>query len=132
MKKAVNILLLVAMSLIAPACSTCKVSTQNHIKEILFGHGGGVTNQEVTFVLTKNGKLYQGKKLLKKINCEDVEQIFSKASNMNAAEINEYGNTYWFVEFIGKNNKKYVWTGSSKVSPELKSLFETLNNTKIQ
>ena len=127
MKK--HLLLLLCPCLMACSCYS-KVEQTTRISEIHFGYGGGFTNQQVVCKLTHNGKIFQGDKMLKQIACEQVEQIFNQANEINTS-VNEYGNIYWFIEIKGKPNKRYVWTGNSDIPTDLNNLFNTLNTIKL-
>lgn len=120
-------LLLAIFTILACACSTCKVSTQNQISEIKFGRGGGFTNQVEQFSLNKKGELSKNGKVIGRASCEDVERIFLIADGIDSP-IYEPDNFYWFIEVKGRETHKYLWGGSSQVNRELKNLYNELNS----
>ena len=114
-------LLISAVVLLLSACNTCHVVTSSQIREIQFGRGGGFTNQKEVYSLSKKGELSKDGKLIKRVSCEDVERLFAIADS---------NNLYWFIEIKGKEPRKFVWGGSSKVDRKLKDLYIELNNLK--
>lgn len=126
MRKFVHILLLVAVIIFMPTCSTCKISTQNQIKEIKFGRGGGFTNQIERYSLDCKGKLRKDGKIIGRVSSEDVERIFQMADTINTS-VNEPDNFYWFIDINGKNDHKNLWGGSTQVDRRLKNLYNELN-----
>lgn len=127
MKNISKIFLFAVLTIAVSACSTCKVTTDNQIKEIQFGRGGGFANQIEEYSLNRKGQLCKNGKIIGHASCEDVERIFIMADAIDTP-IYEPDNFYWFIEVKGKATQKYLWGGSAKVDRSLKNLYNELNN----
>ena len=127
--KKIAYILLVAISFILPACSTCNLSHMNQIKEIQFGYSGGFANKQVTYALNYKGEVRHEGKIIRKISCDDVERIFNIASSIEAS-VNEPDNVCWFIDIKGKVNRKWTWGGQTKVDKKILELYNELNNLK--
>ena len=119
--------------LLIPLLCSCscynKIARATGVSEIQFGRGGGVTNQQEVYSLNRKGELFKKGNLVCQVSCEDLERVFTMAQALGEP-INEPDNYYWFIEVNGKQNRKFVWGGSSDVDRQLKNLYTELNQLK--
>lgn len=104
--------LLFLIPVIFVACSTCNIAKQTSIQEIHFGHGGGVTQSIERYAVKPDGRIYQGKDVICKVNKKDLAHIYERAASVNCEPFNMPSNTFSFVCII-KNDTSlyYCWDG---------------------
>lgn len=106
----------------------------NYPKNIIyFGNGGGFAGMEFTYALLENGDLYKKKSVedkfsfITRLSADATKQIFSNYEFLGipAMQLNEPGNTYFFIEFSNPSEKhKLVWSGQA--APDHLKLFYSI------
>ena len=100
-------------------------------KQIIFGNGGGFTGMVNTYVLLQNGRLYQQKSdttyselsIVNKKECKTVFKKYKKAQS-DTVHVNNPGNIYYFMEFVGKDTThRVVWGGGGETPPDTVKAF---------
>lgn len=124
------ILLSVFISLFA--CNGTKEIGGADVLSIKFGTGGGFTGEVTTYEISSDGHLnllgQNTNKFIKKINKQDVHQIFDEAFVLKTYKFNEPGNIYSFLEILSKDTtNRITWgVGSTTLSTDVSKLYDKL------
>lgn len=103
---------LVLLPLFLISCSTCKVAQSSAIKEIQFGHGGGVTQSVTRYTLKSNGCIYNGSKVLRKVRKDELATIYEKAASLNCEPFYSPSNTFSFIRIVKNDTTlEFCWNG---------------------
>lgn len=105
--------------------------------QIIFGSGGGFTNQVKEYCLLENGKIVAKSAdgtyfdILTHIGKTEAKQCFNKCQSLHLDEMqfNEPGNLYYFLTIRTKSKpeNRIVWGDRSKpVSADVAQLHKTL------
>jgi hypothetical protein len=113
------------------------VYTANSVEgeRIIFGNGGGFAGTVTTYMLFDNGQMFmKGPRKDSFVSHQVIEQklcdqLFKNSETLGLKDmtVNDPGNMYYFIELVGKEEKKkLMWGGNEEVDPMLKAYYQNL------
>ena len=94
------------------ACSTCNVVKQTSIKEIQFGHGGGVAQSITKYSIKPDGYIYNGEVVIGKVKRSDLMSVYKDAASLDFNTYDLPSNTFSFIRIVKTDTTLYYcWNG---------------------
>jgi len=104
--------------------------------QLRFGHGGGFTGVETTFILLDNGQLFKfASKAPQPLEIAGARRkiagkLFDTAQSLGLLQLDfmHPGNTYTFIEFQNNGQQRRIAWGDQEhpVDPNIKALYDQL------